>query len=247
VTGPLTTRRQPRRRRITPNTNTSTTTMISTHNHVDMAASLVGPGQFKLTLLPATRASNSVMARRPPAPRSTAALRAPARGTPEPCDLPADLGWPGGCQPARPCQATAGRSSVLAGTFGAWPDSAGVGSAADHASAPEARALRATPSQPSPTVSTSTTRVEEPVGGWRGRAAFALLGWGNDASMAVPMRNGRRRAVGAGPMVRAFGDTRTCAEDGCTAQLSRYNPARRCAIHQGWDRQQVTRPRRRQP
>jgi hypothetical protein len=27
-------------------------------------------------------------------------------------------------------------------------------------------------------------------------------------------------------MVRAFGDTRTCAEDGCTAQLSRYNPAR---------------------
>ena len=44
MTGPLTTRRQPRRRRITPNTNTTTTTMISTHNHVDMAASLVGPG-----------------------------------------------------------------------------------------------------------------------------------------------------------------------------------------------------------
>jgi hypothetical protein len=44
VTGPLTAQRQPRRRRITPNTNTTTTTMISTHNHVDMAASLVGPG-----------------------------------------------------------------------------------------------------------------------------------------------------------------------------------------------------------
>ena len=58
--GLLTAQRQ-RRRRITPNTNTSTTTMISTHNHVDMAASLVGAGQFKLTLLP-TRASNSVMA-----------------------------------------------------------------------------------------------------------------------------------------------------------------------------------------
>jgi hypothetical protein len=43
VTGRLTTHRQ-RRRRITPNTNTTTTTMISTHNHVDMAASLVGPG-----------------------------------------------------------------------------------------------------------------------------------------------------------------------------------------------------------
>jgi hypothetical protein len=57
--------------------------------------------------------------------------------------------------------------------------------------------------------------------------------------MVMLRRNGRRRAVGAGPMVRAFGETRTCAEDGCTAQLSRYNPARHCAIHQGWDRQKV--------
>jgi hypothetical protein len=73
-------RRQPRRRRITPNTNTTTTTMISTHNHVDMAASLVGPGQLKLTLLPATRASNSVTARPPRGPGSTAALRAGSRG-----------------------------------------------------------------------------------------------------------------------------------------------------------------------
>ena len=64
--------------------------------------------------------------------------------------------------------------------------------------------------------------------------------------MVMLRRNGRRRAVGAGPMVRAFGETRTCAEDGCTAQLSRYNPARHCAIHQGWDRQKVTRPRIRQ-
>ena len=64
MNGPLTAHRQ-RRRRITPNTNTTTTTMISTHNHVDMAASLVGAGQFAVTLLPATRASNSVMARRP--------------------------------------------------------------------------------------------------------------------------------------------------------------------------------------
>jgi hypothetical protein len=44
VTGPLMVRRQRPRRRITPNTTTSTTTMISTHNHVDMAASLVGAG-----------------------------------------------------------------------------------------------------------------------------------------------------------------------------------------------------------
>jgi hypothetical protein len=62
VTGPLAVRCQRRRRRMTPNTNTSTTTMISTHNHVDMATSLVGAGQFKLTLLPPTRASNSVTA-----------------------------------------------------------------------------------------------------------------------------------------------------------------------------------------
>ena len=68
MTGPLAQRRQRPRRRITPNTNTSTTTMISTHNHVDMAASLVGAGQFAVTLLPPARASYSVTARRPPGP-----------------------------------------------------------------------------------------------------------------------------------------------------------------------------------
>jgi len=47
VTGPQTAHRQRPRRRITPNTNTSTTTMISTHNHVDMAASLVGAGAVR--------------------------------------------------------------------------------------------------------------------------------------------------------------------------------------------------------
>ena len=47
MTGPLAQRRQRPRRRITPNTNTSTTTMISTHNHVDMAASLVGAGAVR--------------------------------------------------------------------------------------------------------------------------------------------------------------------------------------------------------
>jgi hypothetical protein len=61
-------------------------------------------GQFAVTLLPATRASNSVTARPPPRPGSTAALRAGSRD-PAPRDLPADLGWPGGCQPAHPCQA----------------------------------------------------------------------------------------------------------------------------------------------
>jgi hypothetical protein len=109
VTGPLATRRQ-RRRRITPNTNTTTTTMISTHSHVDMAASLVGAGQLKLTLLPATRASNSVTARRPPEPGSTAALPA---GSQDPGTLrPTRRSGVAGRLPARlrPCQAGAGRS-----------------------------------------------------------------------------------------------------------------------------------------
>ena len=82
---------------------------------------------------------------------------------------------------------------------------------------------------------------------WRGREEFAPLGWGNNPSMVMQRGHGRRRAVGAGPVVRAFGETRMCAEDSCTAQLSRYNPARRCAIHQGWDRQRVTRPRHPRP
>jgi hypothetical protein len=47
VTRPLAQRRQRPRRRITPNTNTTTTTTISTHNHVDMAASLVGAGAVR--------------------------------------------------------------------------------------------------------------------------------------------------------------------------------------------------------
>jgi hypothetical protein len=140
VTGSLAQRRQ-RRRRITPNTNTTTTTTISTHNHVDMEASLVGAGQFTVTLLPPTRANNSVTARRPPGPGSTAALRASSRD-PAPRDLPPIWAGPAGASPAR---------------------------------------------QP-------TTRRPR-----RGRAAFALLGWGNNPSMAVPMRNGRRRAAGAGP------------------------------------------------
>jgi hypothetical protein len=63
--------------------------------------------------------------------------------------------------------------------------------------------------------------------------------------MVVLRRNGRRRAVGAESMVRAFGEARTCIKDGCTTQLSRYNPAQRCAVHHGWDLQEVTRPKRR--
>jgi hypothetical protein len=95
VTGPLAQRRQPRRRRITPNTNTSTTTMISTHNHVDMAASLVGAGAIRGD---ATAAHPSKqLGHRQATSRARIDGRAPRRlaETPAPRDLPADLGWSG--------------------------------------------------------------------------------------------------------------------------------------------------------
>ena len=90
--GPLAQRRQRPRRRITPNTNTSTTTMISTHNHVDMAASLVGAGAV-LTDATAGHPSKQ-LGHRQATSRSRIDGRAARRlrGTPTPCDLPADLG-----------------------------------------------------------------------------------------------------------------------------------------------------------
>jgi hypothetical protein len=199
VTGPLAQRRQRPRRRITPNTNTSTTTMIRTHNHVDMAASLVGAGQFAVTLLPPTRASNSVTARRLPRPGGCQSGRRPRPGS-------VGLNPSGHAQP-QPYQPAPHETRTR------------------QASTDPTRPQRARPS------------------GMASREEFALLGWGNNPSMVMLRGNGRRRAVGAGPMVRAFGETRTCAEDGCTARLFRYNPARHCAIHQGWDRQKVIQPR----
>ena len=76
------------------------------------------------------------------------------------------------------------------------------------------------PASPAATVSASTTRDEDAAGvtnptrPQRARPArygqaneeFALRGRGNNPSMAALRRNGRRRAVGAGPMVRAFGE-----------------------------------------
>jgi hypothetical protein len=98
VTGPLAQRRQ-RRRRITPNTNTSTTTTISTHNHVDMAASLVGAGAVRGD---ATAAHPSKQLGHGQATSRAQINGRAARGlagTPAPRDLPADLGWPRQCGP----------------------------------------------------------------------------------------------------------------------------------------------------
>ena len=99
MTGPLGQRRQRPRRRITPNANTSTTTMISTHNHVDMAASLVGAGAVQADAT-AAYPSKQLGHR-----QATSRARIDGRATrqlagPCPRDLPADLaGWRGGCQP----------------------------------------------------------------------------------------------------------------------------------------------------
>jgi hypothetical protein len=68
VTGPLAQPRQRPRRRITPNTNTTTTTTISTHNHVDMAASLVGAGAVQADATAAHPSKQLPAARRPPGP-----------------------------------------------------------------------------------------------------------------------------------------------------------------------------------
>jgi len=71
-----------------------------------------------------------------------------------------------------------------------------------------------------------------------------LLWHGDNPSMTV-LQEGTRRAPNSEPLVRSFGNARTCAADGCATQLSRYNPARCCYLHRGWDREPVTRPRRR--
>jgi hypothetical protein len=63
----------------------------------------------------------------------------------------------------------------------------------------------------------------------------------------VVLQEGKRRGPNSEPLVRSFGSVRTCAAAGCGAQLSRYNPARCCYLHQGWDLEPVTRPRRRRP
>jgi hypothetical protein len=63
--------------------------------------------------------------------------------------------------------------------------------------------------------------------------------------MSASTTTSRRRAVGADVPVRSFGRRRVCAASGCQAVLSSYNPASRCFVHDGWDRELKTRARRR--
>jgi hypothetical protein len=61
------------------------------------------------------------------------------------------------------------------------------------------------------------------------------------------LKEGRRRGPNAEPLVRNFGNARTCAADGCATRLSRYNPAPYCYLHKGWDLEPRTRPGRHAP
>jgi hypothetical protein len=63
--------------------------------------------------------------------------------------------------------------------------------------------------------------------------------------MSASTTTPRRRAVGADVPVRSFGRRRVCDAPGCQAYLSSYNPATRCFLHDGWDRELKTRARRR--
>jgi hypothetical protein len=99
VTGPPAQPGQRPRRRITPNTNTTTTTMISTHNHVDMAASSVGAGAIRgdaTAAHPSKQLGHGQTTSR--AGIDGRAARGLA-GTPAPRDPPANLGWPRQCGP----------------------------------------------------------------------------------------------------------------------------------------------------
>jgi hypothetical protein len=116
VTGPLAPSRQPRRRRITPNANTSTTTMISTHNHVDMAASLVGAGAVRSDATaghPSEQLGHRQASSRSRidgrAARRLAGSRHPATGPPiwagpaaDQASAPVGRALPGHAQPAQP-------------------------------------------------------------------------------------------------------------------------------------------------
>jgi hypothetical protein len=149
MTGPLPRRRQGRRRRAMPNSNTKSTTMISTHNHPDMTASLVDEtaGQADATAAHPGKqlAHGQATSRAGIGGRAARGLT----GTPAPRDLPADLGWPGGCQTGP----VAVKPPLRAHECSLAPSAPGL-TAPGPARQPTTswprwgRALRATPSQP---------------------------------------------------------------------------------------------------
>jgi hypothetical protein len=55
------------------------------------------------------------------------------------------------------------------------------------------------------------------------------------------LRHESPRGLFAGERLEQYGAGRTCSANGCDARLSRYNPAKTCAVHRGWT---ATRARR---
>jgi hypothetical protein len=134
VTGPTAQRRQPRRRRITPNTNTSTTTMISTHNHVDTAASLVGPGAVQADATAAHPSKQLGHGQATSRARIDGRAARGLAGTPAPRDLPADPGWPRQCGPT-PAALRNQTTCEDTGEHGAGPPIQGKNGATRHRTA----------------------------------------------------------------------------------------------------------------
>jgi hypothetical protein len=84
--------------------------MNSTHNQVSMAASLVGVGQFRLDATAAHPSKQLGHGQASFRARIDGRAVRGLVGIPATRDLPADLGWPGGCRAADHAQAPVGPS-----------------------------------------------------------------------------------------------------------------------------------------
>jgi hypothetical protein len=233
VIGLVTARRQRRRLRITPNTNTTTTTMISTHNHVDMTASLVGAGAGQADTTAAHPGKQLPPAsRRPPEPGSTAALRAGSRApcTPRPARRSGLVGW-GQPRPGhRPCVGPVG------------PSPPGHAQPAQPIRIDQHH-TRGGPSRRQPTRRDHSEPDRRGMARPR-RVCPAWVGEQSKHGCAATQWQTRRRRRTDGARLRRNPNLRR-------GRLHRpalpVQPARCCAIHHGWDRQETTRTRRRRP
>lgn len=59
----------------------------------------------------------------------------------------------------------------------------------------------------------------------------------------APRQTSVRKLQSGAPLDQHRTD-RTCAEEGCKARLSRYNPTERCGLHAGWRDPADTVPKR---
>lgn len=52
--------------------------------------------------------------------------------------------------------------------------------------------------------------------------------------MVPRLRRESPRRLAPGEPLMQYQHDRECAQEGCAARLSRYNPSTRCGIHKGW-------------